>query len=261
VHSCLYEGLVRHTRFEPVRHAFQYPLYLLYLDLAELDTVFSGRWLWSTRRPTVAWFRRADHMGDPRQPLDQAVRSLVFAERGVESPGPIRLLTQLRHWGYVINPVSFYYCFNADDTAVDFVVAEVHNTPWGERHCYVLDTRGGGLTAGDPLAGHEIAQRKEFHVSPFMGMDLEYRFRFETPGDRLGVGIVNRVGDRPLFEAGLRLQRTEISTQSLARVLVRHPWISARVFLAIYWQALKLWWKRVPYHPHPRGLAERTSSP
>jgi len=256
VHSCLYEGVVRHARHEPVGHAFQYPLYLVYLDLEELDRVFAGRWLWSAGRPAVAWFRRGDHLGDPQRPLAECVRELVRDKLGMEATGPIRLLTQLRHFGYVMNPVSFYYCYDAGGTAVEFVVAEVHNTPWGERHCYALDVRRDGLDA----AG-EVAQRKEFHVSPFMGMDMEYRFRLETPGERLGVGIVNLSAGRRLFEASLRLQRTEISTQSLARVLVIHPWISARVFGAIYWQALKLWWKRVPYHPHPGGLAERTSSP
>lgn len=256
MYSCLYEGVVRHVRYEPVRHAFHYHLYMLYLDLDELDLIFAGRWLWSTTRPAVAWFRRADHLGDPRETLVQSVRQLLRDRLGVEATGPVRLLTQLRHWGYVMNPVSFYYCYNPTGTAVEFVVAEVHNTPWGERHCYPLDVREQGL--GDH---GQVGQRKEFHVSPFMGMEVEYRFQFDPPGAALGVSIVNLADCRRLFEAGLRLQRTEISTQSLARVLTIHPWISARVLSAIYWQALKLWWKGVPYHPHPRGLAERTSSP
>ena len=137
--SCLYKGRVGHRRYTPVRHEFKYRIFLVYLDLSELDEVFRGRWLWSTRRPTIAWFRRADHFGDPSQSLDESVRSLVQQRTGVWPTGPVRLLTHLRYFGYVMNPVSFFYCFKADGTELQNVVAEVHNTPWNERHCYVLE--------------------------------------------------------------------------------------------------------------------------
>jgi DUF1365 family protein len=147
-----------------VRHAFGYGLFMAYLDLAELDEVFAGRWLWSTSRPALARFRRGDHLGDGGAPLDAAVRSLVEGETGERPAGPIRLLTQLAYLGYCFNPVSFYYCFDAAGERVVTIVAEVNNTPWGERHCYVLDARGG--------AGLAFAPRKALHVSPFMPMDV-----------------------------------------------------------------------------------------
>lgn len=224
----------------------------MYLDLAELDQVFARRWLWSTRGPAPAWFRRQDHLGDPAQPLDQAVRGMIEQRLGRRPEGPIRLLTQLRYLGYVMNPVSFYYCYDRDDQRVETVVAEVHNTPWGEEHCYVLDFRES--TAGDPLA---IRHRKAFHVSPFMGMDMDYAWRLTAPASSLSVDIQNRRDDGLLFDASLRLERREITGWRLAWVLARYPWITVRVILAIYWQALWLWIKRVPYVPHPGGKQEQ----
>ncbi|MBL8829338.1 MAG: DUF1365 family protein, partial [Planctomycetaceae bacterium] len=140
-HSCLYEGVVRHRRHAPVLHAFRYRLFLVYLDLAELDELLGRRGLWSTKPPALAYFRRGDHLGNPQQPLDTAVRELVASRLGFALRGPIRLLTSLRYFGFVINPLSLYYCFNDDGTRVEAVVAEVTNTPWNEQHCYVLDLR------------------------------------------------------------------------------------------------------------------------
>ena len=136
--SCVYEGTVRHRRSAPVHHAFQYSIFMMYLDLAELRVLFHKRWLWSARRPNVAWFSQDDHLGDPQVPLDHNVRDLVEAKTGHRPAGPIRLLTHLRYFGYGFNPVSFYFCFDSTDSLVETIVAEVTNTPWGEQHCYVL---------------------------------------------------------------------------------------------------------------------------
>lgn len=255
--SALYIGSVRHRRFSPMRHAFRYRIFQLCLDLSELDDVFRGRWLWSARRPALAWFRRADHLGDPAVPLDAAVRDLVAATGAPRPKGPIRLLTHLRYFGYCMNPVSFYYCFDEDGRTVQTVVAEVHNTPWGERHCYVLD--GSGLPRPSATGTQRFDLQKAFHVSPFMPMDLDYTWRFSAPGDRLTVHMLNRQGGQPLFDATLRLRRRPITGASLAGVLLAYPFMTAQVIAAIYWQALRLWWKGAPFHPHPR--ARRPQSP
>ncbi|KAA3624832.1 MAG: DUF1365 domain-containing protein, partial [Proteobacteria bacterium] len=176
--SCIYVGQVRHRRFAPARHGFSYRLFMMYLDLSELDRVFDGRWLWSATRPALARFRRSDYLGDPGVNLDTAVRDLVEA-RGVPRPtGPIRLLTHLRYFGYCFNPASFYYCFDAGGRFVEAIVVEVTNTPWAERHAYVLTAEKNG----DPVTCRNLALRKGFHVSPFMPMDIDYDWRFSDPG-------------------------------------------------------------------------------
>ncbi len=136
--SAIFAGQVRHRRIQPTGHEFVYRLFMMYLDLSELDTVFRHRWLWSTRRSALARFRRENHLGDATVPLDQAVRDLVEGETGSRPQGPVRLLTNLSYFGYCFNPVSFYYCFDAADQQLETIVAEVNNTPWGERFCYVL---------------------------------------------------------------------------------------------------------------------------
>jgi uncharacterized protein len=244
--SCLYVGRLKHRRFAPRPHAFAYDLFMVYLDLAELDRVFAGRWLWSVHRPTVAWFRRADYLGDAAVPLEEAVRDRVELQTGKRPTGPIRLLTHLRYLGYCFNPVSFYYCFDAAGERVETIVAEITNTPWEERHSYVLN-RGERLASG-----HSVFRfPKSFHVSPFFPMDLDYDWRFLDPGERLGVYMrLNRSG-ASVFDASLSLRRREIDGSSLAGTLARFPWMTAKVIFGIYFQALQLKLKRVPCHDHP----------
>jgi uncharacterized protein len=250
--SCIYEGQVSHARATPVAHAFRYRLFMLYLDLAELPTVFAGRWFWSTRRAALARFRREDHLGDPERPLDACVRELVERETGRRPDGPIRLLTHLAYYGYCFNPVSFYYCFDASGAAVQAVVAEVSNTPWGERHCYVLDSRGAPL--------QRFATDKLMHVSPFMPMDVRYEWRFGEPGTSLAVAMAcDREGQR-VFGAALALDRREITATALARALLVYPAMTFKVIAAIHWQALRLWWKRCRVYDHPKKHEEAARS-
>ncbi len=244
--SCIYQGRVRHRRRVDVAHEFEYGLYMMYLDLDELPELFAGRWLWSVSRPAVARFQRRDHLGSPQRPLSQEVRRLVHGEAGIRLEGPIRLLTHLRYLGYGFNPVSFYYCFDAAGERLEAIVAEVNNTPWGQQHCYVLSQpeKGPGR-----LNTYHLA--KQFHVSPFLPMDMQYRWRFSRPADNLLVHTENYRGGALCFDATLRLERKPITAGTLAGVLLRFPLMTARVVGAIHYQALRLWIKRAPFYPHP----------
>ena len=251
--SAIYRGTVHHRRFEPTEHRFSYRLFLLYLDLDELDRVFAGRWLWSIERPNLASFRRADYLGDPDRPLRDAVLDRVAASGAARPAGPVRMLTHVRYFGYCFNPVTFYYCFDATGSTVEAVVAEITNTPWGERHAYVVARQ-----PGDDGGVLEAEFQKDFHVSPFFGMDHVYRWRFTEPGASLGVAMENRRLDRRVFDATLGLRRQPLTGRALAGALVRHPFMTGKVIAAIYWQALRLKLKRVPVHPHPRSAGRET---
>lgn len=245
MNSCIYRGEVRHRRTRPTKHAFSYDIFMMYLDLAELPDLFDPFWLWSARRPAAAWFRRADYLGPPALPLDTAVRDEAEKMLGSRPAGPVRMLTHLRYLGYVQNPVTFYYCFEGDGRSIHSILAEITNTPWGERHTYALRSSEGGAT------GTTHRFDKAFHISPFMPMEQDYRWRFSEPGDRLFVHMENRSEGTKVFDASLLVRRQEISGGSLAHALVRYPWMTARVAAGIYTQALRLRLKGTPYHEHP----------
>lgn len=248
MNSAIYEGTVRHRRFAPAAHGFDYTLFMMYLDLAELDAVFAGRWLWSASRPAPAAFRRRDHYGEPAAPLEESIRALVEEKTGRRPVGRIGLLTHLAYFGHCFNPVSFYYCWDAAGRAVEAIVAEVANTPWHERHMYVLDRRA-SLTPGDVMS---FKLKKEFHVSPFMDMDQSYAWSFREPRERLSVHMENHEGGAKLFDATMTLERRPITGPALARCLAGWPLMTLKVVGAIHWEAFKLWAKDVPVFTHPR---------
>jgi uncharacterized protein len=242
--SCIYEGVIRHRRCEP-RHEFRHRLALAYLDLEELPWLLGGRLV--SPRPGLVRFRRRDYLGDPAQPLDRAVRELVSERTGERPAGPIRLLTHPRSFGHCFNPVSFYYCFDPADERLQAVIAEVTNTPWGERHAYVL---GAGHASGNVL---DAQFDKAMHVSPFMGMDHRYHVRANTPGRTLSVHIGSSRAGTAVFDATLSLRRRELTRSSLARTTVRYPFATVRVLALIYAHALGLKLAGAPVHPHPKA--------
>ncbi len=243
----IYEGSVYHERVTPIKHRFRYSLFMVYLDLASLDDIFKGRLFWSTHRCAPARFRREDHLGDPSTPLDAAVRTLVQEQTGECPEGPIRLLTHLRYWGYVLNPVSFYFCFGKDEKTLEYVVLEVHNTPWGETHPYVVKNES------PEKQELEINFDKTFHVSPFMSLDITYRLRIRRPDEEVRVELENIQDGEMLFKAALMLRQKPITTWNLARLWVIHPFMTGKILAAIYVEALRLWWKGAVYFPYNRA--------
>jgi DUF1365 family protein len=239
--SCIYEGTIRHRRAAPATE-FTHPIALCFVDLAELPSLLGGRLL--ARGPGILRFRRRDYLGDPAVPLDVAVRDRVAKLTGSRPTGPIRLLTQLRSFGLCFNPVSFYYCLDAAGEHVDSVLAEVTNTPWGERHAYTLTNAGDGLIKG--------SFTKELHVSPFMGMDHVYEARATEPAGTLSVHIASQRGGETAFDATLGLERRELTRSAVARLGVRYPFATARTLALIYGHAIGLKLAGARVHPHPQ---------
>jgi uncharacterized protein len=260
VNSCLYEGSVRHRRHGTPNDEFHYQMFMVCLDLDELPDCFNGRMLWSARRPALAWFRRADYLGDPHMPLAQSVRELVAERTGQRLDGPIRLLTHLRYFGHCFNPVSFYYCYDRDDEHVQAVVAHVTNTPWGERHAYVMPIEHTADHGTAKLMGGQF--EKALHVSPLMGMEHTYDWRLTEPGERLAVHIASERPDgEVVFDATLSLERRELSAHELNRALTRYPLLTVRILARIYGHAARLRLRGARYFPHPRQQDASSSDP
>jgi uncharacterized protein len=250
--SAIYEGTIRHRRGFPFAHSFRYPIYLSYLDLDELEQAFGVHPLYSHQRRNVAEFRRADFFGDCTKDLKTEVLDRIMLDTGMRPDGPVRLLTHLRHFGSSFNPVSFYYCFARDGSTLLAILAEITNTPWGERHAYSLPVQQ--AKAHGSALHWQFA--KQFHVSPFLPMQMGYDWRFQTPGEALRVHMDCYRSDQPCcpkqFDATLVLRRLAWNRANLSRALLRFPFITLGVMWKIYWNALRLKWKRNPFFDHPK---------
>ncbi|MFK7976332.1 MAG: DUF1365 domain-containing protein [Halioglobus sp.] len=244
--SRLYEGIVRHRRRSPKAHEFEYRVAMPYLNLDELDEVFEQSRFWSRERGGLAQFRRTDFLGDPELPLAQEVRRRIQEETGEAHTGPIYLLANMRYFGYSINPIACYYCFNEDESQLEYLVAEVNNTPWDERHSYVL----AGPDSGQWL---KTVFGKAFHVSPFNPMDMRYHWRSNTPNKRLVLHMENSQDEEKVFDATLSLRAKPMTARSMNGLLLRYPFLTAKVGLGIYWQALRLYLKGMPVYNHPKN--------
>jgi len=251
MNSKIYVGQVSHKRHLPHVHEFSYRMFMMYLDLDELPSLFDRFLLWSARRKNIAWFNRKHHLGSAKQPLKKSVIDLVYKEKGIQLDGPVRLLTQLSYFGYGFNPVSFYYCFDKTGENLRVIVAEVNNTPWGEQFCYVLPVMS------ENKLKHVFKLDKQFHVSPFNPMTQSYEWRLSEPGNVLSVYMKNNNEDGKLFEAVLLLKQQEITQRSLSRVLVSFPFMTMKIVAAIYFEALKLWLKKTPVYDHPSKQSDK----
>jgi len=258
--SAIYTGKVRHRRFSPKQHTFEYDVFMMYLDTREVEEVFSLSRFWSLKNLAPAQFKRTDfhidknsienisknHLQKNQLPaIDESVRTTVASKLGMRPTGPIRMLVNLRYWGVSMNPISTYYCFNDSGEKLIAILAEVHNTPWNERHAYVL-------TGADFSHKQHVEFTKEFHVSPFNPITMNYRWQSTTPSETLALHLENWQGNQKIMDATMALAREEITTNSLNKILIRFPWMTVKVIGAIYWQALKLWWKGTPLFDHPK---------
>lgn len=259
--SAIYTGKVRHRRFSPKQHAFKYDVFMMYLDTREIEDIFSLSRFWSLTHFAPAQFKRTDFHIDrghidknhidkdqltqnPLPSVDESVRNTVASTQGKRPTGPIRMLVNLRYWGINMNPISTYYCFDDSGKKLIAILAEVHNTPWNERHAYVL-------TGEDFSHKQHVNFPKEFHVSPFNPIDMDYRWHSTTPNETLALHLENWQDNIKIMDATMTLVREPITAKSMNKILIRFPWMTVKVVAAIYWQAVKLWWKGVPIFTHP----------
>ena len=273
MHSCLYEGTVRHCRSFPKKHQFNFRFFMVMLDLDEIDSVFRSKWFYSSKRFSLAEFRASDHLkrytgvGSLKSRAQQAL-----VEHGIDrNAGQIKLLTQLRYLGWEMNPISLFYCYEENTDNILAIIAEVNNTPWGEQHVYVVSPEKSNTKpkhTGSQKSIHSSSIEKVFHVSPFMSLAMKYQMAFSVPGKRLAVRIANHINDDApdvdsesrehdrILNVTMLMQKQEWSASRLNWMLIRYPLASLQVFAAIYWQAFRLYLKGITFFPHPRNQVQ-----
>ncbi len=239
--SHLLEGKVTHLRTRPFTHRLDYSVFYFALDLAELDEVARGIRLVSRNRRNVLSFRDEDHLDPPARDLAASVDRLL-RDQGVDPSGwRVTLVTNLRVFGYVFNPASFFLCRDPDGE-LRFVVVEVHNTH-GERHLYTLRPEHRGTS-------HVASMEKDFYVSPFIEMEGEYVVRVREDAAGLRIAIDEGHGGETQLHTSLVLRRARLTNRAVARMLVRHPFVTQRTIAAIYLHAWRLWRKGARFHRH-----------
>ncbi|KTC87470.1 MULTISPECIES: DUF1365 domain-containing protein [Legionella] len=245
--NLIFTGEVRHRRFTPKTHQFSYKLFMFCFDIGDLPNSFKDIKQVSIEKFNWFSFRRINYLSHPEIPLDEYARQLVVAKFHTYPKGKIYLLTHLTCLGYCFNPISLYFIFDETNQQLDYLIIEVTNTPWGEKHNYVLESSG---KPKNDLYHYQF--QKELHVSPFMAMNYEYQFNLKLNKREIIVHMENHIDGKKDFDATLRLKASAQKAPLFTKVFKRYPWITYKLAVAIYWQALKLWLKGVPFHFHPK---------
>ena len=239
LNSAIYTGSVVHDRVYPKKHRFVYNIFMTYLDLDEIDQVFSKSLLWSTQRFNIASFYEEDYFQNPGMTVKQSIAKEVFKRTSLDIDGKIFLLTNLRYLGFVFNPVSFYYCYDKRGT-LKVIVSEIENTPWGERYLYVLKV-------DDNLKEKNIDFEKKFHISPFLPMDLQYKWKFNIPSEHLSTHMIILRKEKLTLTVSMSLEKKLMTTRRMRNILFLYPFMTFKVIWGIYWQAAKLYAKKIPF--------------
>ena len=243
MHS-IFKGTISHSRKKDAPHSFTYSTTMLFLDLDDIKNAFNQNIFWSYEKFNLASFYRKDFFGDSKKSLKSEIIKLLAKKLKVEIKGKIFLLTTLRYFGYCFNPVSFYYCYNKNKELVA-IVSHITNTPWEERHAYVHDCRK--IKNGTKV----FEFKKDFHVSPFLPMDLKYNWKFVEPRDFLFISMECFKNQEKYFNATLKMTKKAWSPYALNRLLFLSFPMGIKSIISIYWNALILYLKKVKFYPHP----------
>lgn len=278
----VFEGVVTHERFTPKQHRFSYKLFYLLIDLDQIDQLGRLSTLWSVNKTNLVQFKYSDYMHYRQEnasiankgDLKTAVIDVIFDQTKENFNGKIFLLSNLRYWGYCFNPVSYYFCFDKNGN-LQYIVDEVTNTPWKERHHYVhkavhkavdnvtrkeLSHVNHSQTNNNTSSNITFKFEKTFHVSPFMPMNMFYKTTYVLDNNKILIHMdlfknskreVDSREKNKIFFATMNLQGKPL-TKTIATVLpFKFPFQCSKIIMSIYWQALKLWIKRVPFISHP----------
>lgn len=237
--SGIYTGKVFHQRSEPTLHKFDYKIYLFWLKLSELDSLaqYVAGFSQDKRGFSAVNFCRKDYLGDQKMALEYSVLSKMNDLSDTVLDGDIFMLGQVRTFGLYFSPVNFYYLRNADGLYTH-MLAEVSNTPWNKRHHYLVDLQ------------NQQDCEKAFFVSPFNPMDMQYKWQVQQPGDTLKLHL-SCYKDTKHFEAAIDMQLKPLNSATLRSSLFSIPSMTIKTMFGIYWQAVKLFFKRVPIYTHP----------
>jgi hypothetical protein len=243
--SHLLEGTVRHRRARPFVYSLEHDLFYFALDLSEIDEVARRLRLVGRNRRAVLSFRDGDHLDPPAVDLTASIDAHLRGE-GVDPDGwRITLVTNLRTFGYVFNPASFYLCRDPQG-ALRIVIVEVHNTHH-ERHLYTLHRRDG-------LTEFSGSMDKDFYVSPFIESVGRYTVRVRDEATRLRISINEEQDDALVLHTSIDLRRRPATDRSLARMLIGHPFVTHKTIAMIHWHALQLWRRGAHFHRHGEAI-------
>ena len=247
VQSGIYWGDVRHRRFAPKKHGFRYKLMQWGLALDELEDVGKvSRWLSTCERWAPLQFKPSDYLPGYYQPNSDTFASTVLRKMHTLSKtqlhGKVFFLGNIRTWGLFFSPLNCYFLTN-EEGLTTHMLAEVSNTPWNQRHYYLVS-----LLELDSQR-HIKPTDKAFHVSPFNPMEMQYHWRIRAPKKRALVHIEAH-REHLEFDATLTLTRNTLNRSEIYRVLIKHPVMTLKIVGGIYWQALRLFIKRVPLYGH-----------